>query len=529
MTGIHRQRVLAGLRRIHYFLDPGPFVEGPCAPLNFCLEYKINRALDQNVASEQLLHYFKEHPRESIGTDTLNRVLELLPPRLYREFFERLLVSGHVFSAGSRAKRLLTRLCSGTLAERATFLLKTRQYPQNPFLSQYSDDMRVTTIKRLNEKTYTHEALLFLRLYKSTLTPESKRWPQYYRLWNDLLLRHGRHPVLNLETVHASIDLILRHYFVVERDLEKGLKIMNRYFEATDTKLSPNRIDDINLAFLKCLSATPAATPQIVVSYVLTMYPKSYRVLEQVGLLSMIYENRCGTVFKRPELLLKPNIREELVCGDRMPPLDVLATVYRSLLFSTRPSKLQTKVLFAHYLDFLDTSLPSSTVVLDMFLSYIDRVHHRPIFAARLLESFLDKGGFSKAAKIHSTNVNAILSRLASHDVSRAIELANKLKNIVSLDARVFYSFVCNLDRIGETDAARVFYNKLLDHQASVAPNHAIMNFSKLGHLCYKNKWPVPQLTRDPVPKRRSTEIANTKKLCYAEIVEFLDAMRASP
>ncbi|KAG7753133.1 hypothetical protein KL929_003232 [Ogataea haglerorum] len=490
--------------------------------------HKINRALDQNVASEQLVRYFKEHPRESIGAATLDRVLERLSPKLYREFFERLLESGHVFSAGSQAKRLLTRLCSGTVAERATFLLKTREYPQNPFLSQYSDDMRVTTIKRLNEKAYTHEALLFLRLYKSTLTPESERWPQYYRLWNDLLLRHGRHPVLSASTVHSSIDLILRHYFVVERDLEKGLKIMNRYFEATDTKLPPHRIDDINLAFLKCLSATPAATPQVLVSYVLTMYPRSYRVLEQVGLLSMIYENRCGPIFRRPELLLKPNIRDELVCGNRMPPLVVLAVVYRSLLFSTRPSKLQTKVLFAHYLDFIETNPPSSTAVLDMFLSYMDRVHHRPVFAARLLESFLERGGFSKAAKIHSTAVNAVLSRLASRDVARAVGLANRLRNIICFDARVFYSFVCNLDRIGETDAARVFYNKLLEHQASVAPNHAIMNFSKLGHLCYKNKWPVPQLSRESTPKRRSHEIANTKKLSYTEIVDFLDAMRTS-
>ncbi|KAG7827574.1 hypothetical protein KL920_004337 [Ogataea angusta] len=528
MTGIHRQRVLAGLRQIHCFRDPGLFAQSPHAAPSLCLEYKINRALDQNVASEHLVRYFKEHPRETIGAATLDRILEHLSPMLYRDFFERLLVSGHKFSAGSQAKRLLTRLCSGTVAERATFLLKTRKYPQNPFLSQYSDDMRVTTIKRLNEKTYTHEALLFLNLYKSTLTPESGRWPQYYRLWNDLMLRHGRHPVLNASTVHSSIDLILRHYFVVERDLEKGLKIMNRYFEATDTELSPSRIDSINLAFLKCLSATPAASPQVLVSYVLTMYPSSYRILEQVGLLSMIYENRCGPVFKRPELLLKPNIRDELVCGDRMPPLDVLAIVYRSLLFSTRPSKLQTKVLFAHYLDFIQTNPPSSSLVLDMFLSYMDRVHHRPIFAARLLESFLEKDGYSKAAKIHSTAVNAVLSRLASLDVSRAVELANRLRNIICFDARVFYSFVCNLDRIGETDAARVFYNKLLDHQASVAPNHAILNFSKLGHLCYKNKWPVPQLSRDSTPKRRSHEIANTKKLSYTEIVDFLDTMRTN-
>ncbi|KAH3669271.1 hypothetical protein OGAPHI_001392 [Ogataea philodendri] len=526
----NHQRVLAGWRRLHYFRDVEMFsgAEEPSLPVGpFRLDYKLARGIERGVGSARLVSWFKEHPNETLTPATVRRLSRAVDSSEYGDLFERLLSSGQRFETGSGMSQVITRLSSGTAREKAIFLLKSRPYDSNPFISQYSDDMRVATIKRLTEKTYSTEALHYLDLYKQTLCQDSPNLNTYYRLFNDLLLQHGRQPELTRENIHSSIDLILRYYFLVEKDLEKGLKIMNRYFDIPNVQISATTISLINKYFLKCLSHTPGVDPVVVLGYLTTMYPFSYRFLETSGLLNMVYNYRVQPVFSPEKQLLRPNIREELVDPLFPVSLDMLAFAYHSYLYGRRPGKIKTRLLFEKYLALSQTDLHTdafaSTAVLETFLGYVVNVLQLPRFAARFLQLFCDHNGFAKASRVHSTGVNNLLVRLAPLDLARAISLAKQLAKVVSLNNRVYYTFIHQLVRLGDTETAAVFYRKLLELQSLHPANSTYLGQRNLAEMCSKFNWPPPVIKPHV---EHSPVIAERPKVNYLEIVRLLDSMR---
>ncbi|VEU19925.1 DEKNAAC100721 [Brettanomyces naardenensis] len=458
------------------------------------------------------------------GQLSLNEIVDRIQPHNYGYLCTRLVRSGYRFQDNSKEKivqlRMMQRLAYGTDSDYQTFIScltgAEEELAKRSFQTQYSHPMCEYMIKRLIDKDYHGETIRFLQYYLERLQNEAEfDRPQdmkslmklesfmgFFSLLNNFKLHRNKMPLLEEQLLDSSILQILKKVLLVTptlepHHLEDYLKVLYRYLEFNPSPPS-FVLKMANHYFITFLSKMDDINLPVLVSYLVTLFPRSEELLESTGLLNMIYNGNAEAGFEPKHDFMNPHVRPELVLPDEYPNLATIDLIYSKLLFDNHPSKIQTRFLFDSYLEEVQkvqrqepisfhpfASSWHDSIVLETFLRHSLYNLKKPRFASNLLKKYL---GSINTSKFHTHAVSKLLTILASQDLTEACSLVNELKQDCKLSSSVFFSIIEDLVRLGDLESAKRYYDYSCEN------DRIAMNFtqSNVTRFCAEYGWSAP-------------------------------------
>ncbi|GME74206.1 unnamed protein product [Ambrosiozyma monospora] len=329
---------------------------------------------------KKLLFEISQTELNVIQNSTILLLLSRLTPSQFASIFQILIQKGFNFNKVDKRTGLKTLryLRHGSHFSFRAFVMcgaRSNDEKMLVFTELYTDSMRLATIQYLIYCKMGIEAFEFLHACLGSVQGEEKKKleklvdlkksisdnssiettgddiPKVHKVdmaqeltqsFNRLCITNNKLPQQCTKqqiqrTVLFALEQILsiRKGKSKEEVLSDYLSVLNTYLSKHDFLDTETRILN-NHIFLKFMIQSIRAPTNVILGYFVALYPKSSRLLKDLNI----------ALHKRHADFKPPEVRLELVVGDRLPPLRTLALLYRSILDNVSYSP---KLLFRNY------------------------------------------------------------------------------------------------------------------------------------------------------------------------------------